>query len=81
MARTKTVSMLELRRRVEAIVRDVQAGRAVVLTYRGRPVIRLEPLAPATVAAGDPFYSLADLAQRRGASLRNRQIDAILYGS
>ncbi len=65
---------------MKEIVEQVRAGRAVVLTYRGRPALRLEPIRPATVEANDPFYRLGELAKRRGASLTNRQIDDIVYG-
>ena len=34
----------------------------MVLTYRGKPVARLEPLQESTPGTDDPFYKLADLA-------------------
>jgi len=80
MASTKSVSMLELRRNAEALIGEVQRGQSLVLTYRGRAVARIEPVRSRTAAADDPFYRLADLADSRGASLSNRQIDEILYG-
>ena len=39
----KTVSMLEFRKNAMEIVKGVQRGQRVVLTYRGEPVARLEP--------------------------------------
>ena len=81
MAGTKHITMLDLRRRAEAIVRAVQRGQRMVLTYRGRPVLRLEPVEPEPTSEDDAFYSLADLADRRGNALTNEQIDKILYGS
>ena len=80
MLAAKTVSMLDLRDHAKEIVEQVRAGQAVVLTYRGRPALRLEPIRPATVEANDAFYRLGELAKRRGASLTNRQIDDIVYG-
>jgi hypothetical protein len=53
----------------------------MVLTNRGRPVMRLEPVLPDAALEDDPFYRLGDLAVRRGASLTNREIDEILYAT
>ena len=75
----KTVSMLELRRNALSIVRGVQDGERVLLTYRGKPVARLEPL-DEEPAEDDRFYDLPDLAEEGGVSLSNREIDETLYG-
>ena len=80
MPAAKTVSMLDLRAHAKQIVGQVRAGQALVLTYRGRPALRLEPIRLPTVEADDPFYRLGELSKRRGASLTNRQIDDIVYG-
>jgi prevent-host-death family protein len=80
MADAKKLSMSDLRAHAKQIVGQVRAGETIVLTYRGRPALRLEPIRPATVEADDPFYRLGELSQRRGASLTNRQIDDIVYG-
>jgi prevent-host-death family protein len=77
----KRITMLDLRRRAEAIVRAVQGGQRMVLTYRGRPVLRLEPVEPAPAPSDDDFYKLPELADRRGSGLTNEQIDKILYGT
>src|SRR5207248_1911926 len=61
----KRITMLDLRRRAEAIVRAVQGGQRMVLTYRGRPVMRLEPVEPAPAPSDDDFYKLPELADRR----------------
>ena len=75
----KTVSMLEFRRNALAIVKGVQGGQRVMLTYRGKPVARLEPpeVAP---QHGDPFYTLADLADGSGRNQTNQEIDEAVYG-
>ena len=72
--------MRDLRAHAKQIVGQVRAGETIVLTYRGRPALRLEPICPGTVEADDPFYRLGELSQRRGASLTNRQIDDLVYG-
>jgi prevent-host-death family protein len=81
MGKQRTITMLDLRRRAEAIVEEVQRGQTLVLTYRGRPVMRLEPVRSLTAEEDDPFYRLADLADRKGASLSNSEIDEIVYGT
>ena len=76
----KTVSMLQLRHHANKILAQVQKGQRLILTYRGRPVARLEPIAPQAVASDDPFYSLDQLGDSDGGPLTNEQIDDILYG-
>jgi prevent-host-death family protein len=75
-----TVTMLELRKNAESVIRRVQKGQRIILTYRGKPVARLEPVTTDKPDAADPFYRLADLAQERGSNLTNADIDRIVYG-
>lgn len=75
----KTISMLDFRNDAERILAQVIKGERMVLTRRGKPVARLEPIAQDTPNEDDSFYSLTDLAQT-GKSLSNKQIDDILYG-
>jgi prevent-host-death family protein len=74
-----TISMLELRRDAERIIARVQKGERIVLTRRGKPVARLEPIRAEPPNAEDPFYSLTELAET-GGSLNNARIDELLYG-
>jgi len=76
----KSITMVELRTNAEKIVHAVRRGQRMVLTYRGQPVVRLEPVVAADPAADDPFYTLAELADRRGRSLTNDEIDKVVYG-
>jgi len=76
---TRTVSMLELRRNALGIIKEVQQGRRLVLTYRGKPMARIEPL-ESSPGGEDPFYDLADLADIEGQSLTNREMDQVIYG-
>jgi prevent-host-death family protein len=71
--------MVDLRTRAEEIVRSVRRGERLILTYRGKPAVRLEPFDAPEAAANDPFYRLAEKAERRGRSLNNNEIDAIVY--
>ena len=74
------VTMLEIRNDPVKIIRQVQAGRSMVLTYRGKPVMRLEPITGEAVPESDAFYKLADLAVAGGSSLSNREMDKVVYG-
>jgi prevent-host-death family protein len=73
--------MLDLRQRAEKIVGQVARGESLVLTYRGRPAIRLEPIRSETADGDDPFYHLAEIADGKGKTLTNREMDAIIYGA
>jgi prevent-host-death family protein len=75
----KKISMLDFRLHAERILAQVQRGQRMILTRRGKPVARLEPIRDERFAADDAFYSLCELAEPAG-SLTNRQIDEILYG-
>jgi len=76
----KTVSMLDFRLHAEKIIALVQKGQRMILTRRGKPVARLEPINHESVDADDPFYTLCELSDESGDSLDNSQIDDILYG-
>lgn len=76
----KTVTLLDFRLHAEKIINQVQKGQRMILTRRGKPVARLEPIVDQALDTDDPFYSLAELAVDDGASLTNAQIDEILYG-
>jgi prevent-host-death family protein len=77
----ETVSMLEFRRDAEAVIRKVRQGKRLIMTYRGKPVIRLEPIHDVPPRADDPFYRLAELATPNGESMTNEEIDETLYRS
>ena len=77
----KTVSMLDFRKGAGRIIAQVRKGQELVLTYRGEPVLRLQPLAKEDIAADDRFYALDQHADAAGKSLTNRQMDKIVYGT
>jgi prevent-host-death family protein len=77
------VTMLEFRKDAQSVLRRVARGERFVLSLRGRPVARLEPIAPAAPSDpdSDPFLGIA----RRAApspkgKTRHQDIDRILYG-
>jgi antitoxin (DNA-binding transcriptional repressor) of toxin-antitoxin stability system len=76
----KSVTMLQFRRHAHAVLKQVGQGRAFVLTHRGKPVARLEPVTAPIDLASDPIYRLADLASDNLAPLSNAEIDRELYG-
>ena len=75
----KSVSMLDFRRDAERVLAKVRKGERLILTHRGKPVARLEPIVDETPHPDDPFYSLTDLAVP-GGSLSNTQMDEVVYG-
>lgn len=72
------VSLLAFRRDAESIIRKVQRGKRLILTYRGQPVMRLEPIVEEKVDPADPIYTIYECAVS-GASLTNEEIDGLLY--
>lgn len=76
----KTLSMVELRNKAEQVIRQVGQGQRFLLTYRGKPVARLEPVRPEPPVNDDRFYRLYELADEREKSITNDDIDRIVYG-
>lgn len=74
-----TVSLVDFRLDAEGILARVQKGQRIILTRRGKPVARLEPI-PTDASDEDPFYRLGDLSSEGGDTLSNAQIDEIVYG-
>lgn len=78
----KTITMLDLRLKAASILNEVRKGHHFLLTYRGRPVVRLEPVAEnRDIEEADPIYRLGELAVDKGESLSNAQIDRIVYAA
>jgi prevent-host-death family protein len=79
----KTVTMLEFRKNAEGVLRRVARGERLILSHRGKPAARLEPVKAAHPAAPgeDPFLGIAGRARRspKGRT-RHADIDRILYG-
>jgi len=53
---------------------------SALMTYRGRPVIRLEPILDDTIDKNDPFLQLDGIAVGKKENLSNQQMDEIIYG-
>jgi len=79
----KTVTMLEFRKNGENILRRLGRGQRFVLSHRGRPAARLEPIAADRIGdpATDPCLRIGCLAvtSPKGKT-GHADIDRILYG-
>jgi len=80
----KTVTMVQFRQNAEGVLRRVAKGERFVLSHRGKPAARLEPLASSGLRADyedDPFFAVARRAKpsAKGPTKHDR-IDQILYG-
>ncbi len=79
----KTVSMLEFRQNAQSVLRRVAKGERLLISHRGKPAARLEPLtAPANnVLSNDPFVTIGSraTASPKGKT-RHADIDRIVYG-
>lgn len=75
-----TVTMLDLRKDAAGVISKVRQGQPSLLLYRGKPVLRLEPLRNSAIAEDDPFYQLASHAEAKGKSLSNADMDRAIYG-
>ena len=75
----KTISMLEFRKNAAKVIRWSKQGQRMIMTYRGKPIFRLEPIIDEPIDENDPFYQLCDLADEDGAHLSNQEMDKIVY--
>ena len=79
----KTITMVELRQNAARVLRRIANGERFVLSHRGKPAARLEPVDGP--AAGDrhvdPFLTVARRALASPkARTKHTDIDRILYG-
>jgi prevent-host-death family protein len=79
----RSLSMLEFRRDALKALDAVRRGERLLLTYRGKPVARLEPVRPESLAVADDdaLLRVDDFAvDGPGGRLTNAGIDRALYG-
>ncbi len=79
----KEISMLAFRRDASRALRAVGRGERLILTFRGKPVARLEPIGPAALAndRNDPVFRIDEFAvDGPGTPLGNAEIDLLVYG-
>jgi hypothetical protein len=51
----------------------------MTVTYRGKPVMEIEPILPQKAKGDDPFYSLSLKADNGGGTLSNEAMDKLIY--
>ena len=79
----KTITMVELRQNAARVLRRIANGERLVLSHRGKPAARLEPVdAPATAdRQSDPFFTAGRRATKSPkGKTKHAKIDQILYG-
>jgi prevent-host-death family protein len=72
------VSLVEFRKNAGSILGRVRRGQSLVLTVRGKPVARIEPVRQ-DIPAGDPLYRLAERAVDDAPALSNADMDRLVY--
>lgn len=75
--------MLEFRRNAERVLRRVARGERLVLSHRGKPAARLEPLDRPSPPdpERDPFLTISRRATPSSkGKTDHRDIDRVLYG-
>jgi antitoxin (DNA-binding transcriptional repressor) of toxin-antitoxin stability system len=51
----------------------------MTVTYRGKPIMKIEPIAPEKALLDDPFYNLCLVADNAAGSLSNEEMDKLIY--
>ncbi len=79
-AAVKTITMHQLRQNSGDVVNQLRKGVRLLLTYRGKPLARLEPVGKKPeIREDDPLYHLHLHADPNLKPLTNKEIDKILY--
>jgi antitoxin (DNA-binding transcriptional repressor) of toxin-antitoxin stability system len=79
----KTVTVLEFRQRAAAVLRRIAKGERFLLSHRGKPAARLEPVTATRNSAliNDPFLTIgARVTSSPKGKTRHTDIDRIRYG-
>ena len=80
----REMTMLEFRRNARRALDAVRRGERFLLTYRGKPVARLEPVGPGSAPIGDDdsLLRIDEFAlDGPGGALPNEAIDRLVYGA
>lgn len=77
----EAVNLVEFRKNAAHILRRICQGNSLILTSRGQPVARLEPVMEERAGADDPLYHLCDVAAEGGEPLSNKKMDGLIYGA
>jgi antitoxin (DNA-binding transcriptional repressor) of toxin-antitoxin stability system len=77
----KTISTSELRSKTRLLVRSLERGKAVGLTYRGHKLAQIYPVRPINgISANDPLYRFHRHADRKAKPLTDQEMDRKVYG-
>jgi len=77
----KTITTSELRTKTRSLVRSLENGKAVGLTYRGHRLARIYPERQTNgINVSDPLYRFHCHAQRQAKPLTDRDMDQLVYG-
>jgi len=79
----KTVTMLEFRRNASSVLKRLAKGERLVLSHRGKPAARLEPISDTSSKSGeeDSFLTISARAKPSPkGKTKHSDIDEILYG-
>jgi antitoxin (DNA-binding transcriptional repressor) of toxin-antitoxin stability system len=78
-----SITMLDFRKQADKVFKRLARGESLLLTHRGKPVARLEPVLAESgkVPEDDPVFHIEDYAfDGHGKSLSNQDIDRLVYG-
>jgi hypothetical protein len=53
----------------------------MTVTYRGKPVMKIEPIMAGKASINDPFYDLGLVSDNAAGSLSNEDMDKLIYES
>jgi len=77
----KTISASELRSKARSLVRALESGRAVGLTYRGHKLAQIVPVRQTNgISADDPLYQFHFHADSHARPMDDRIMDRLVYG-
>lgn len=78
----RTITMLQLRREASRWIDAIRRGERLLLTYRGQPVARLEPVRDpgGAISENDSLLRVDDFAvEGPGGRLTNEEVDRLIY--
>jgi len=75
----ENITMLEMRKNAGGIIRRIKRGERMILFYRGKPVVRLEPISKNNTSQNDSFFSMSKISLEDVEILDNRKMDSLVY--
>lgn len=75
---SRTITQRELRNESAAVLREVEAGRTIIVTRNGTPVAELRPLRPHRFVLRGTIADAAERAPRVDAGRFRADVDAVI---